>query len=136
MTQMQNHFVTRDSANRWDAGLNPPNPRMSVMAMDDGFTIHSGAFGDSVPMTNYTESELGIPATNNRAAEEKFAAEDTETVTETGDGIPGNYIEPIKPGFFEILARFNDWVKDNVGYTIIGIGVVAGIYWAGARSNK
>lgn len=136
MTRMQNHFVTRDSANRWDAGLNPPNPRMSVMAMEDGFTIHSGAFGDSVPMTNYTESELGIPAPDNQAAEETFAAEDTETVTETGDPIPGNYIEPIKPGVFEILERFNDWVKDNVGYTIIGIGVVAGIYWAGARSNK
>ena len=51
MTRMQNHFITRDTQNRWDAGLNPPNPRMSVMAMEDGFTIHSGAFGDSVPMT-------------------------------------------------------------------------------------
>lgn len=133
MTRMQNNFVTRDSANRWDAALNPPNPRMSVMAMEDGFTIHSGAFGDSVPMTNYTESELGIPA---KATQERFAAEDNSTVTETSDPIPGNYIEPQKPGVFEILARFNDWVKDNVGYTIIGIGVVAGIYWAGARSNK
>jgi len=131
---MQNNFVTRDSANRWDAGLNPPNPRMSVMAMEDGFTIHSGAFGDSVPMTNYTESELGIPAKS--AEETQFAAEDNETVTETGDPIPGNYIEPQRPGLLEILESFNDWVKDNVGYTIIGLGVVAGIYWAGARSNK
>jgi len=134
MTRMQNHFVTRDSANRWDAGLNPPNPRMSVMAMEDGFTIHSGAFGDSVPMTNYTESELGIPAKS--AEETQFAAEDNETVTETGDPIPGNYIEPQRPRLLEILESFNDWVKDNVGYTIIGLGVVAGIYWAGARSNK
>jgi len=134
MTRMQNHFVTRDSANRWDAGLNPPNPRMSVMAMEDGFTIHSGAFGDSVPMTNYTESELGIPADNPDTT--TFSAEDNETVTETDDPIPGNYIEPQKPTVFELLERFNDWVKDNVGYTIIGIGVVAGIYWAGARSNK
>jgi hypothetical protein len=107
---------------------------MSVMAMEDGFTIHSGAFGDSVPMTNYTESELGIPAKS--AEETQFAAEDNETVTETGDPIPGNYIEPQRPGLLEILESFNDWVKDNVGYTIIGLGVVAGIYWAGARSNK
>ena len=113
-------------------GLNPPNPRMSVMAMEDGFTIHSGAFGDSVPMTNYTESELGIKS---ETPGETFSAEEdtNSTVTETGDLIPGMQVQPEKPGVMDILKNFNDWIAQNLGYTIIGLGVVAFIYSAGAR---
>lgn len=135
MTRMQNHFITRDTQNRWDAGLNPPNPRMSVMAMEDGFTIHSGAFGDSVPMTNYTESELGIKS---ETPTETFSAEDdtNSTVTETGDPIPGMQVQPEKPGVMDILKNFNDWIAQNLGYTIIGLGVVAFIYSAGARNGN
>jgi len=55
MTTMQNHFISRDTSNNWDAGLNTPNPRMAVMAMEDGFTMPSAAFKDSIPMTNYTQ---------------------------------------------------------------------------------
>ncbi len=51
MTTMQNHFISRDNQNNWDAGLNNPNPRMAVMAMEDGFTMPSAAFKDSIPMT-------------------------------------------------------------------------------------
>ena len=60
MTTMQNHFISRDTSNNWDAGLNTPNPRMAVMAMEDGFTMPSAAFKDSIPMTNYTHQELGV----------------------------------------------------------------------------
>jgi len=58
MTRMQNNFVTRDTQNIWSAGMNPPNPRDTVMAMEDGFTVYAGAFGDSIPMTNYNDAEL------------------------------------------------------------------------------
>ena len=131
MTRMQNHFVTRDSANRWDAGLNPPNPRMSVMAMEDGFTIHSGAFGDGVPMTNYTESELGLPAPE----PETFAAEEDNSTT-VEEPIPGLKVEPTTPRLGELVKSFNDWITQNLGYTLIGVAVVGGIYWAGVRSSK
>lgn len=129
MTTMQNNFITRDTHNRWDANLNPPNPRDTVMAMEDGFTIHAGAFGDSVPMTNYTESELGLPTPE----PETFAAEENSTVEEP---IPGLKVEPTTPRLGELVKSFNDWITQNLGYTLIGVAVVGGIYLAGVRSNK
>lgn len=137
MTKMQNNFITRDTQNRWDANLNPPNPRDTVMAMEDGFTIHSGAFGLGVPMTNYTESELGMPTENSEkfAAEEELGPGGEEQQKET-QPIPGLKVEPETPRFVELLKSFNDWVTQNIGYTIIGLGVVGGIYWAGVRSSK
>lgn len=131
MTTMQNNFITRDTQNRWDANLNPPNPRDTVMAMEDGFTIHSGAFGDSVPMTNYTESELGLPTPES----ETFSAEE-ENSTAVEQPIPGLKVEPTTPRLGELVKSFNDWITQNLGYTLIGVAVVGGIYWAGVRSNK
>jgi hypothetical protein len=131
MTTMQNNFITRDTQNRWDANLNPPNPRDTVMAMEDGFTIHSGAFGDGVPMTNYTESELGLPAPE----PETFAAEEDNSTT-VEEPIPGLKVEPTTPRLGELVKSFNDWITQNLGYTLIGVAVVGGIYWAGVRSSK
>jgi hypothetical protein len=128
---MQNNFITRDTQNRWDANLNPPNPRDTVMAMEDGFTIHSGAFGDGVPMTNYTESELGLPAPE----PETFAAEEDNSTT-VEEPIPGLKVEPTTPRLGELVKSFNDWITQNLGYTLIGVAVVGGIYWAGVRSSK
>ena len=130
MTTMQNNFITRDTQNRWDANLNPPNPRDTVMAMEDGFTIHTGAFGDSVPMTNYTESELGLPTPE----PETFAAEQENSTVE--EPIPGLKVEPTTPRLGELVKSFNDWITQNLGYTLIGVAVVGGIYWAGVRSSK
>jgi len=130
MTTMQNNFITRDTQNRWDANLNPPNPRDTVMAMEDGFTIHAGAFGDSVPMTNYTESELGLPTPE----PETFAAEEENSTVE--EPIPGLKVEPTTPRLGELVKSFNDWITQNLGYTLIGVAVVGGIYWAGVRSSK
>lgn len=131
MTTMQNNFITRDTQNRWDANLNPPNPRDTVMAMEDGFTVHSGAFGDGVPMTNYTESELGLPAPE----PETFAAEEDNSTT-VEEPIPGLKVEPTTPRVGELVKSFNDWITQNLGYTLIGVAVVGGIYWAGVRSSK
>jgi hypothetical protein len=101
------------------------------MAMEDGFTIHSGAFGDGVPMTNYTESELGLPAPE----PETFAAEEDNSTT-VEEPIPGLKVEPTTPRVGELVKSFNDWITQNLGYTLIGVAVVGGIYWAGVRSSK
>ena len=138
MTTMQNNFISRDTSNNWDAGLNDPNPRMAVMAMEDGFVMPTAAFKDSIPMTNYSNEELGVsPPAPTPKANKTFESEHEEDVEETQpeQRIDGMKIEPETPGIAEIIKMFNDWAKDNVGYLAIG-GVTAYALWHYGRNKE
>ena len=134
MTTMQDNFISRDTKNNWDSGMNTPNPRMAVMAMEDGFVMQTAAFKDSIPMTNYSNAELGIappaptpPTTQTFEAEEEFQ--------EVEDSIPGMQVEPTTPTMADILNMFNDWAVKNVGYLVLGGTVAYGI-WHFGRSSE
>jgi len=118
---MQDNFVTRDTANQWESGINTPNPRMAVMAMEDGFVMPTAAFNNSVPMTNYNNAELGVTST------ETFASEEEEVVVVEQD-IPGQQIEPESPSIKDILVVFKDWAMENSGNIIIGGLAIYGAY--------
>jgi len=126
---MQSNFISRDKQNNWDAGLNNPNPRMEVMAMEDGFVMPSMAFKDSIPMTNYNHQELGVsPPAPTPSESQTFEAEEEPQQQQQHDSIPGMQVEPTTPSFIDILNTFNSWAKDNVGYLAIG-GVSAYALW-------
>ena len=139
MTTMQNHFISRDTQNNWDAGLNTPNPRMAVMAMEDGFTMPSAAFKDSIPMTNYTPQELGVsPPAPTPEASKTFKSEDEEDGTEPQQQeqrIDGMQVQPETPGFMGIINMFNNWAKENVGFLVIG-GVTTYALWHYGRNKE
>jgi hypothetical protein len=138
MTTMQNHFISRDTQNNWDAGLNDPNPRMAVMAMEDGFTMPTAAFKDSIPMTNYTSQELGVsPPTPTPEASKTFNSEEEEEgdMQQQEQRIDGLKIEPETPGFMDILQLFNNWAKENVGFLVIG-GVTTYALWHYGRNKE
>ena len=138
MTTMQNHFVSRDTQNTWDSGLNTPNPRMAVMAMEDGFTMPTAAFKDSIPMTNYTSQELGVsPPAPTPEGNKTFASEDEEEpeMQQQEQRIDGLKIEPETPGFMDILKLFNNWAKENVGFLVIG-GVTTYALWHYGRNKE
>mgnify|MGYP000278861495 CR=1 FL=1 len=137
MTTMQNHFVSRDTQNTWDSGLNTPNPRMAVMAMEDGFTMPTAAFKDSIPMTNYTSQELGVsPPAPTPEASKTFASEDEEPQEQAEmQRIDGLKVEPETPGFMDILQLFNNWAKENVGFLVIG-GVTTYALWHYGRNKE
>jgi len=138
MTTMQDNFISRDTSNNWDAGLNDPNPRMAVMAMEDGFVMPTAAFKDSIPMTNYTHQELGVspPAPTPEVSKtfESEHEEDGEGVQQT-QRIDGMQVEPETPGIVDIFNMFNDWARDNVGYLAIG-GVTAYALWHYGRNKE
>ena len=127
MTVMQSNFISRDTKNNWNAGLNNPNPRMEVMAMEDGFTIPTAAFKDSIPMTNYSNAELGVAPPAPTPTTQTFEAEEDESQP-VADSIPGMQVEPTTPTMIDILNLFNDWAVKNVGYLAIG-GVTAYALW-------
>ena len=122
MTKMQDNFVTRDTANNWESGINTPNPRMAVMAMEDGFVMPTAAFNNSVPMTNYNNAELGITS-----ATETFASEEEE-LTVVEQEIPGQQLEAESPSFMDILSVFREWAMENTGNIIIGGFALYGMY--------
>ena len=123
MTTMQDNFVTRDTSNAWESGINTPNPRMAVMAMEDGFVMPTAAFNNSVPMTNYNDAELGVTSTP-----ETFASEEEEEFNVVEQDIPGQQTDPITPSFMDILGVFKDWAVGNVGNIVIGGFAIYGIY--------
>ncbi len=134
MTTMQNNFVTRDTQNTWNANMNPPNPRDTVMAMEDGFTMYAGAFGGSIPMTNYNDAELGIES-------QTFEAEEDETeVSQPAENIPGMQVQPETPTTMEAITNlagtFNDWIKENLGYVILGTVMVGSVYYMGKTNGS
>ena len=134
MTRMQNNFVTRDTQNIWSSNMNPPNPRDTVMAMEDGFTLYSGAFGDSIPMTNDNDAELGIES-------QEFSAEEEEPeMTEQQENIPGMQVQPEAPTGLEIAknlaSAFNDWIRENLGYAILGGIMIGSVYYMGKTNGS
>tara|TARA_R110000824_G_scaffold155075_1_gene327297 strand:- start:2042 stop:2449 length:408 start_codon:yes stop_codon:yes gene_type:complete len=135
MTSMQDNFISRDTQNNWNAGLNDPNPRMSVMAMEDGFVMQTAAFKDSIPMTNYSNAELGVaPPAPAPPTTQTFEAEEDESEP-IADSIPGMKVEPTTPTMIDILNLFNDWAVKNVGYLAIG-GVTAYALWHFGRNKE
>ena len=122
MTKMQDNFVTRDTTNTWESGINTPNPRMAVMAMEDGFVMPTAAFNNSVPMTNYNDAELGVTSTP-----ETFASEEEE-ISVVEQDIPGQEIEPESPSIMDILGVFKDWAMENTGNIVIGGFAIYGLY--------
>ena len=122
MTRMQDNFVTRDTDNSWEAGINAPNPRMEVMAMEDGFVMPTASFKNSVPMTNYNDAELGI-----NPPSETFASEEEEIAVVEQD-IPGQQIETESPSIMDIMGVFKDWAMENTGNIVIGGFAIYGFY--------
>jgi len=131
MTVMQNHFVSRDTKNNWDNGMDwTRRTSPEVTPMEDGFVMPVSAFNDSVPMTNYSHAELGVspPApTPIQTTTQTFEAEDDEPQRVSQD-IPGMQIEPTTPTFKDILGVFNDWAKENIGSILLG-GFVTYLVW-------
>ncbi len=88
-----------------------------------------------------SESEEATDEEEAEALSEEFSAEEEEPeMTEQQENIPGMQVQPEAPTGLEIAknlaSAFNDWIRENLGYAILGGIMIGSVYYMGKTNGS
>ena len=145
MALLTNGFVRRDANS--EIGFLPPTTSEALM-LNDGSTMPASAFKEDYPVTKYTPKELGMnieaspfynPDKANAAGAVPSQPSGSGIVAEDTQAAATNVLEAdealqiVSFGASSAVSSFNSWAASNIGFLLLGAGVLYAVYQYGVR---